>query len=151
MNEELTVKQDELNLLTQNEQEESSDDEIEIKHAKPKRELTDKQKETLQRGRVKRHENMIKKKEELSKIKEQEKSELDNKIVKKAIAIKKKQIKLEEILKQTPDENEDDEKSVKAPVKRITTQQAQAQAQPPKQQQPKEQAPKPQPPKYIFI
>lgn len=119
------------------ESESESDGEIEVKKPeKIKRILTDKQKETLQKGRERRKENMAIKKAEIAKIKEQEKTELDQKIVKKAILIKKRQIKNEKLLQTTPDEDEVEDEPVRAPRKTVNY---------PLQPQ------RPQPPKIVFI
>ncbi len=100
--------------------ESESDGEIEVKKPpKQKRELTEKQKENLQRGRQRRNEAIAKKKEETAKIKEQEQEELNRKIVKKAILIKKREIKKEQILTPTPEETEMEEEPVKAPRKKV--------------------------------
>jgi hypothetical protein len=100
--------------------ESESDGEIEVKKPpKQKRELTEKQKENLQRGRQRRNEAIAKKKEETAKIKEQEQEELNRKIVKKAILIKKREIKKEQILTPTPEETEVEDEPVKAPRKKV--------------------------------
>jgi len=100
-------------------EESSSGSEIEYK-PKPKRVMTEKQKEigrqNLAKGRERRdalrRENIEKKKLE----EDEKKKEMETKIVKKAIAIKKKQIKMEKVLEITESEEEDDRPP---PVRRI--------------------------------
>lgn len=88
----------------------SSDDEIELKpqEIKPKKVLTEKQKETLAKGReirnAKRHDRISEKQRQ----QEEEKKVIEEKIVKKAIAIKKKQIRKQKIIDVTPSEDETD-------------------------------------------
>jgi hypothetical protein len=72
---------------------------------KPKKQLTEKQKEALKRGQQKRDENRERMKAEKLKKEEEEKRILEEKLVKKAIAVKKKQIKKQMVL----DEISDDE------------------------------------------
>ncbi len=96
---------------------ESSDDEIEIIN-KPKRLLSEKQKEALANAREKRKVNIQTRNEEKQKIQEQQKKETEQKIVKKAIAIKKKQIKIESLVNLTPDEEEAYDEPVKTPVRK---------------------------------
>ena len=86
----------------------SSDGEIEAPVTKPKKVLSDKQKQNLIKGREVRNE---KRKERIDsrKIEEElKKQELENKIVKKAIAVKKKQIRKEKILELSENETEDE-------------------------------------------
>jgi hypothetical protein len=73
---------------------------------KPKKKLTEKQLEALAKGRQKRLEA---KKQEV----EETKKKLEDKIVKKAIAIKKKQIKKEQVLELSESEEEAIEEDVK--------------------------------------
>ena len=95
----------------------SSEIEQKPKQVKPKKILSEKQKETLAKGREKRdvlrRENIEKKKME----EEEKKKELENKIVKKAISVKKKQLKLEKVLELSQTETEDE---APPPVRRIT-------------------------------
>lgn len=116
-------EQSELDILKHTEIEAmSSDDEIEIVKEKPKKELSDKQKETLLRAREKRQENIKKIREDKEKQKQQAEKEMEEKIVKKAIAIKKKQIKKEKVIQLTPDEEEIYQEEIKTPVKRTYVQ-----------------------------
>ena len=129
---------EELNILEP--KAESSDDEIEINaEPKAKKPLSDKQKETLQKGRERRKETLMKSKEEKEALKKKQEEELNNKIVKKAILIKKKQIKMESILQKTPEEEEIEEQETKTPVKRISVPKAAAKPQQPSM------------PKYVFM
>ena len=92
-------------------EESSSGSEIEYK-PKPKRVMTEKQKEigrqNLAKGRERRdalrRENIEKKKLE----EDEKKKEMESKIVRKAITIKKKQLKMEKVLEITESEEEDD-------------------------------------------
>ena len=100
-------------------------DEPEIKEPKPKRVLTDKQKETLAKGRESRDLKRRERFNENTKKAEEEKKVIEQKIVKKAIQIKKKQIKREKVIALSDDDEEDEEPSppprqraVKAPVYR---------------------------------
>lgn len=78
---------------------------------KPKKQLTEKQLEALKKGQATRDANIKKRKEEAQRIADEEKKKLEEKIVKKAISIKKKQIKKQSAL----DEIEDDE----TPIQKI--------------------------------
>lgn len=89
----------------------STDDNIEKKPVVPKvkKVLTDKQKETLAKGRELRD---LKRKERIAEKQRQEeeqKREVEEKIVKKAIAIKKKQIRKQRIIEPTPSEESEDD------------------------------------------
>lgn len=124
MSETIENKQEEI-LLS-----EESDNEIELKPKKEKvkKVLSDKQKESLEKGRIRRKENLNKKKEEEEKIKNLTKKEVEDKVVKKAVVLKKKQI-LQSIINDTPDDEEIEEKyekfkNTKTPVKRMTTYEA---------------------------
>jgi len=75
---------------------------------KPKKQLTEKQLEALKKGQATRDANIKKRKEEAQLIAAEEKKKLEEKIVKKAISIKKQQIKKQSAL----DEIEDDETSI---------------------------------------
>jgi hypothetical protein len=93
----------------------SSDGEIEAP-VKPKKVLSDKQKENLTKGREVRN---AKRKERIDSRKQEEdqkKKEIEEKIVKKAISIKKKEIKLKKVLELSESEV-DDEPPV--PVRRV--------------------------------
>ena len=83
--------------------EEVSDNEIEKKPdvTRPKRVQSEKQIEAFKRAREKRMENITKRKLEQQTLKQDEKVEIETKIVKKAIAIKKKKIKQEKIIEMT--------------------------------------------------
>lgn len=78
-----------------------TDDQI----TKPKRSLTDKQKEALKKGQQKRDENRVKNKTAKMEKEEAEKKVLEEKLVKKAIALKKKQIKKQMILDEISDDD----------------------------------------------
>ena len=78
---------------------------------KPKKQLTQKQLEALKKGQQTRDENARKRKEEATRIAEEEKKKLEAKIVRKAISIKKKEIKKQSAL----DEISDDE----TPIQKI--------------------------------
>ena len=114
------MENDKVQALGKNdESDESSSSEIEQKPkaVKPKKVLTDKQKETLAKGREKRdalrRENIAKKQLE----EEEKKKQLENKIVKKAITIKKKQIKMEKVLELSEDADSEDDRP--PPIRRI--------------------------------
>lgn len=80
----------------------SSDEQIEKKEEpKPKRKQTEKQKENFRIAREKRMANIAKNNEMKNIKKQEEKVIIEAKIVKKGIAIKKKQIKKEKILEMT--------------------------------------------------
>lgn len=72
---------------------------------KPKRQLTEKQLDALKKGQQKRDENREQKKTLQKKIEDEERKRIEEKLVKKAISIKKKQIKKQAVL----DEISDDE------------------------------------------
>jgi hypothetical protein len=78
---------------------------------KPKKKLTEKQLEALRKGQQTRDANAKKRKEEAERIAAEEKKILEEKIVRKAISIKKKQIKKQAAL----DEIEDDD----TPIQKI--------------------------------
>ena len=99
---------------------------------KPKKKLTEKQLEALKKGQQTRDANAKKRKEEASRLAEEERKILEEKIVKKAISIKKKQIKKQAVI----DEIEDDDTPIQK-IKEI--------AQPLKKVEPKIE------PKYIFF
>ena len=88
---------------------ETIDDKEEI--TKPKKKLTEKQLEALRKGQQTRDANAKKRKEEAERIAEEERKKLEEKIVRKAISIKKKQIKKQSAL----DEIEDDD----TPIQKI--------------------------------
>lgn len=72
---------------------------------KKKRPMTEKQKEALHRGQAIRLENAKARKEQAEQIAESKRKELENKIVKKALSIKKKEIKQKMILEQISDDD----------------------------------------------
>lgn len=72
---------------------------------KPKRQLTEKQKEALAKGKQIRDANALKRKEERIKKEEEEKKIIEEKLVKKAIALKKKQIKKQALLDEISDDD----------------------------------------------
>jgi len=88
---------------------ETIDDKEQI--TKPKKKLTEKQLEALRKGQQTRDANTKKRREEAERIAEEERKKLEEKIVRKAISIKKKQIKKQSAL----DEIEDDE----TPIQKI--------------------------------
>ena len=101
-------------------EESSSGSEIEYK-PKPKRVMTEKQKEigrqNLAKGRERRdalrRENIEKKKLE----EDEKKKEMESKIVRKAITIKKKQLKMEKVLELSEDADSEDDRP--PPIRRI--------------------------------
>jgi hypothetical protein len=80
---------------------------------KKKKELTEKQKEALKKGQQVRDENARKRIEERARKEEEEKKIMEEKLVKKAIAIKKKQIKKQQILEEISD---DETMGTKVPI-----------------------------------
>lgn len=84
---------------------EPSDDEIELKPTtpKPKRQLSEKQKQNLINGRVKRDEIRKQRMDEKARQDAEYKKQVEEKLVKKAIQIKKKQIKQEKLLEPEPE------------------------------------------------
>lgn len=124
--------------------------------SKPKRQLTERQKEALAAGRAKGRERLDQKHaeinerrqarmNELAKMKEEAEQRVQATVVKKAVQIKKKellqQIKLDEI-----EDDSDDEIPVEI-VRKIIAKQRQKQ-QAPKQQAPKKPTPVPHEPEY---
>jgi hypothetical protein len=104
----------------------STDDNIEKTPVapKPKKALTDKQKETLAKGRELRDQKRKERIAEKQRQEEEQKREIEEKIVKKAIAIKKKQIRKQKIIEPTPSEDEADDDEPppvrrKAPPKQV--------------------------------
>lgn len=87
---------------------ESSDEEIEVKPPKTKKERSEAQKQAFLKAQEIRKANMMKRKEEEQELEKFRKKELEEKIVKKAIQIKKKQIKEEKVI-EPESESEDDE------------------------------------------
>lgn len=82
--------------------ESSSDDQIEKKVVpKTKRQQTEKQKENFRIAREKRMANIAKNNEAKNLQKQEEKVKIEAKIIKKAVAIKKKQIKQQRIVDMT--------------------------------------------------
>ncbi len=92
-------------------QTDESDDEIEYKPQKPKRQLSEKQMENLIKGREKRDTLRKQRLEEKAKQNNEYKKQVEEKIVKKAIQIKKKQLKQEKLIEPEPDS--DDETLIK--------------------------------------
>lgn len=85
---------------------------------KPKKQLSEKQLETLKKGQEIRNANRVKRAEEKRIKEEQDKKELEEKLVKKAIALKKKQLKQQQILDEiTDDENENKDEIKSNPIK----------------------------------
>ena len=83
---------------------------------------SEKQIEGFKKCREKRMENIQKRKEALKEFEEKIKSEMENKIVKKAISIKKKQILREDELEEFSDDDTPLEEVVKVAKKRATKQ-----------------------------
>lgn len=73
---------------------------------KKKRELTEKQKEALKRGQEKRLQDAKERRERVNEIAEQEKKKFEEKLIKKALAVKKKQIKEQSILNSISDDED---------------------------------------------
>lgn len=90
-----------------------TDDEIEYKpqQVKPKRQISEKQMENLIQGRIKRDELRKQRAEEKAKQDEEYKRVVEEKIVKKAIQIKKKKLKQEKLIE--PDPESDNETLIK--------------------------------------
>ena len=96
-----------------------SDDEIELKpkQTKAKRPMTEKQRENLIKGREKRDELRRQRAEEKARQDAEYKKQVEDKLVKKAIQIKKKQIKEQKLIEPDP-ESEDDKTLIKSKPKR---------------------------------
>lgn len=77
---------------------------VEVPLTKPKKVLSEKQKEALKRGQDKRNENRELRAAEMKRKKEEEQKILEEKLVKKAIAVKKKQIKRAALLEEISDD-----------------------------------------------
>ena len=73
---------------------------VDVPLTKPKKKLTEKQLEALKKGQQTRDENRKKRLAEMQSKQEAEKKVLEEKLVKKAIAIKKKQIKKQALLEE---------------------------------------------------
>jgi hypothetical protein len=99
-------------------EESSSDEEIENKEEpKPKRKQTEKQKENFRIAREKRMANIAKNNEMKNIKKQEEKAKIEAKIIKKGIAIKKKQIKKEKVLEMTQSDESASDYEIPAKVK----------------------------------
>lgn len=83
---------------------------------KPKRQLSEKQMETLIKGREKRDALRKQRMEEKAKQAEEYKKQVEEKLVKKAIQIKKKQLKEQKLLE--PDPESDNETLIKSKPKK---------------------------------
>ena len=105
-----------------------TEDAVEEPITKPKKKLTEKQLEVLKKGQQKRDENARMRAELRARQEADEQKLKEEKIVKKAIAIKKKQIKKNAVL----DEISDDE----TPLEKIKEIAVQAKPAPPAQQEP---------------
>ena len=79
---------------------------VEVPLTKPKKVLSEKQKEALKRGQDKRNENRELRAAEMKRKKEEEQKILEEKLVKKAIAVKKKQIKRAALLEEISDDEQ---------------------------------------------
>jgi len=98
-----------------------SSEENSVQQTKPKREKTQKQMEAFEKAKAIRDANYAKRKEERERIAREEKEKLEEKLVKKAIAVKKKQIKKQAILEElSDDETEAPPKTTQAPKKKET-------------------------------
>ena len=96
----------------------SSDDQIENKVIpKPKRQQTEKQKENFRIARQKRMDNIAKNNEAKNIRQQEEKVIIEAKIVKKAVAIKKKQIKQQRIVDMTESDQSASDYEIPAKVK----------------------------------
>lgn len=91
-----------------------TEDAVEVPLTKPKKILSEKQKEALKRGQDKRNENRELRAAEMKRKKEEEQKILEEKLIKKAIAVKKKQIKRAALL----EEISDDETPPKVPLQK---------------------------------
>jgi hypothetical protein len=81
---------------------------------KKKKPLTDKQREALKKGQETRLENARLRKEQADKVADEKKKAFEDKLVKKALSIKKKEIKQKMILEQISDDDEPVEEVIKA-------------------------------------
>ena len=111
--------ENETNEVKENLEESSSDEEIEKKEVAPKakRQQTEKQKENFRIARQKRMDNIAKNNEAKNIRKQEEKVIIEAKIVKKGIAIKKKQIKKEKVLEMTQSDESASDYEIPAKVK----------------------------------
>ena len=80
---------------------------------KKKKPLTDKQREALKKGQETRLENARLRKEQADKVADEKKKAFEDKLVKKALSIKKKEIKQKMILEQISDDDEPVEEVIK--------------------------------------
>ena len=83
---------------------------------KPKKQLTEKQLESLKKGQEIRNANRNKRAEDKKIKEEEEKKVIEEKLVKKAIALKKKQLKKQALLDEISSEEEIEEKKVNVPL-----------------------------------
>ena len=99
----------------------SSDEEIEKKEVAPKekRQQTEKQKENFKIAREKRMANIAKNNEAKILKKQEEKVIIEAKIVKKAVAIKKKQIKQQRIVDMTESDQSASDYDIPSKVKLV--------------------------------
>lgn len=109
-----------------------TEDAVEEPITKPKKKLTEKQLEVLRKGQQKRDENARMRAELRARQEEDERKLKEEKIVKKAIAIKKKQIKKNAVLDEISDDDTPLEKIKEIAVKEKTV------------------PPPPEPPKKLF-
>lgn len=91
------------------------------KPEKKKRELTEKQKEALKKGQEKRLELARHRKEQADIIAEQKKKEFEDKLVKKALSVKKKQLKEQMLLNSLSDDEDLPIEKVKKIIKDVKT------------------------------
>ncbi len=110
--------ENETNEIKENKEESSSDEEIEKKEEpKPKRKQTEKQKENFRIAREKWTANIATNNEAKNLRKQEEKVKIEAKIIKKAVAIKKKQIKKEKVLEMTQSDESASDYEIPAKVK----------------------------------
>ena len=101
-------------------EESSSDNEIEKKEEpKPKRQQTEKQKENFRIAREKRMANITRNNEAKNIRQQEEKAIIEQKIIKKGIAIKKKQIKQQRIVEMTHSDESASDYEIPAKVKLV--------------------------------
>ena len=112
---------------------------------KPKRVMSDRQKEILQKAREKKMENFQKREDERTLVAQEKEKEVEKRILKKAVSIKKKEIVQQAIL-----ENDLDDDIPNEVIEKIVKRQRAKRATPPVKQ-PVETPVIPPPPKYNFV
>jgi hypothetical protein len=144
--------QDELNKLNALPDDSSSDSEIEvIKAPREKRERTQAQKDAFERARLARETKVKQRKDENEILKKSQQKEVEDKLIKKAISTKKKQLK--EIAKKIEEESDnDDPPNTKTPIMVGGTNSKSSPSKPPSKSIPKEEIiVEPIKPKYKFL